>query len=99
GIAAGSANLVRLMLETDRLPLDTNMCRANVLTAFHMISLGEKEVLIPREGEFSTSDPDGGATDSITDFSACREYTAESTLAFGSQTAPVNSVRSRQTPG
>jgi hypothetical protein len=57
------------------------------------MQIGDTQFLLPRQSELQTYDTNGGATDSVTKFSACREYTAESSLRFDNQdttAAPIN---------
>ncbi len=55
--------------------------------------IGDGEFLLPRRSELDTFDTDGGQTDSMTKFSACREYTAESNLRFDDQDTYLGSIR------
>ncbi len=68
------------------------MCRAKISTDYHFMPIGDGEFLIPRRSEFRTFDTDGGRTDSVTEFSACREYTAESSLRFDDQVTSVGTI-------
>jgi hypothetical protein len=46
------------------------------------LRIGEADFLIPRESEMETGHADASRTRSVTTFSACHEYTAESTIHF-----------------
>ncbi len=48
----------------------------------HNVQIGDGPFLVPRQTEFQTLSPDADETDSFTTFSACHEYSAESTLRF-----------------
>jgi hypothetical protein len=94
-IKAPIAELTRLVLESDYLPTDTGMCRAQISTDYHIVPIGDGEFLIPRRSQFHTFDIDGGETESVTEFSACREYTAESRLNFDQQDTPSGIVKTK----
>ena len=90
-IYTATADLARLVIDTDRLPPDTNMCHAKTTIDYHFMLIGGNEFLIPLRSELETPEPDGSQTDSVTEFSACREYTAESVIQFGGRDPSVNS--------
>lgn len=94
-IQAPAAELTRLVLETDHLPTNTGMCRLQISTDYHIVPIGDGKFLIPRRSQFHTFDIDGGETDSVTEFSACREYTAESRLSFDEQDTPSGIVNTK----
>jgi len=91
-INLATAELARLVIETDQLPLDTGICRVNHTLDYHFILIGHDEFLIPRRSEFETFDVDGGATNSVTAFSACHEYTAESSIRFDDPAGSGNPI-------
>jgi hypothetical protein len=92
-INAASGELARLVYETDPLPPDTGMCEAKISTDYHFMRIGDGEYRIPQRSEFETSDIDGGQTDSVTEFSACHEYTAESRIRFDDQDMSAQSIK------
>jgi hypothetical protein len=81
-------NLVRLTRETDITPPETRMCRYRSATEYGYKQVGNADFLLPGQSAFDVLKRDGGKTRSVTEFSNCHEYTAESTLAFG-QESPV----------
>lgn len=87
-IVATTAELARLSIETDRLSPDTGMCRAQTTNFYHHVKVGSGEFLIPIRSILRTIRPDGSATESVTTFSACHEYGAESTIRFDADDAP-----------
>jgi hypothetical protein len=92
-IYTATADLARLVIETDRLSPDTNMCYAKTTIDYHFMLIGGNEFLIPLRSELETPEPDGSQTDSVTEFSACREYTAESGIKFDERDPPVSSIK------
>jgi hypothetical protein len=91
-INAATAELARLVIDTDQLPPDTRMCGSRTTLDYHFMLIGDGEFLIPLRSEFETFQPDGSQTDSVTAFSACHEYTAQSSLRFDDQDESANSV-------
>lgn len=69
------------------------MCHAKTKIDYHFLLIGGDEFLIPLRSELETFDPYGGQTDSVTEFSACREYMAESVIEFGGQDPSVSSTQ------
>jgi hypothetical protein len=91
-INEATAELAKLVIETDQLPPDTGMCHTKTTLDYHFILIGHDEFLIPRRSQLETFGIDGGATDSVTAFSACHEYTAESSIRFDDPVGSGNSV-------
>ena len=81
-IYSATAELARLVEETAKLPPDTRMCRARTSIDYHYMLIGDDEFLIPRQSELETLSGNASETSSITTFSGCHEYTAESSLRF-----------------
>jgi hypothetical protein len=87
-IAVDSADLERLTEDTATLSVDSGMCRAETAIDYHYEKVGDGGFLIPQQARLRTSRPDGSATLSTTTFSACHQYTAESTLRFDDGEVP-----------
>ncbi len=94
-IYSATAELARLVEETAELPPDTMMCRARTSIDYHYMLIGDDEFLIPRQSELETLSGNANETSSITKFSSCHEYTAESSLRFD---APQSSAAAKLTP-
>jgi hypothetical protein len=58
------------------------MCRARTSIDYHTVPIGSGQLLIPLRSELHTLSPDASETNSITTFSACHEYSVESSLRF-----------------
>ena len=69
------------------------MCQSKTTIDYHYVLIGDGEFLIPLRSELETPEPDGRQTDSVTEFSACREYTAESVIQFGGRDPSVSSIK------
>jgi hypothetical protein len=89
-IDAASAELVRLASETDPLPLETKMCRFRTDTDYRYLQIGDGRFLMPGRSEFNTLGQDAHETRSVTTFSACHEYVAESTVVFNQEAPDVD---------
>ena len=87
-ISADAADLARLNQSTGILPVDSRMCRAETGIDYHFEKVGDGGFLIPQQARLRTTHPDGTATLSVTTFSACHEYMAESTIRFDDGDAP-----------
>jgi hypothetical protein len=84
-IYAATGDLARLVVETDQLPPQARLCRARATIDYQYMLIGHGAFLIPRQSQLETLSPDGGETSSVTAFSNCHEYTAESTVSFDGQ--------------
>jgi hypothetical protein len=91
-VDAATAELARVNMETAELEPDTQMCRIRTATDYHYAQIGNGQFLIPRRSEFDTVSPNASETDSVTTFSACHEYAAESNVVFDGQ-APTASQK------
>ena len=97
-IDAATAELARVVIETDPLSPDTGMCQATTTIDYQLLLMGDGKFLIPRRSELQTVNVDNSRTDSAAEFSACREYTAESTIRFDDQktaTFPIHTPPQR----
>jgi len=84
-IYSATAELARLVDETEQLPPEARMCRARSRFDYHYMLIGGDEFLIPRESQVDTLSANGYETSSIITFSDCREYAAESSLRFDAE--------------
>ena len=91
-INAVTADLLRLVVETEQLPPEARFCRARTSIDYHYMLIGTEEFLIPRQSELETLSADAGETSSVTTFSGCRQYAAESKLRFDGQES-LNEVK------
>ena len=91
-INAVTADLLRLVVETEQLPPEARFCRARTSIDYRYMLIGTEEFLIPRQSELETLSADAGETSSVTTFSGCRQYAAESKLRFDGQES-LNEVK------
>ncbi len=85
-----SAELVRLTSESDPLPPETKMCRFRTGADYHYLEIGTGRFLLPSQSTLETVSPAGLETRSVTTFSACHEYAAESSVSFGDTAASID---------
>jgi hypothetical protein len=96
-IYAATGDLARLVVETDELPSQARLCRARTTIDYQYMLIGRGAFLIPRRSQLETLSPDAGETSSVTAFSNCHEYTAESTVSFDGQEPSGQEKTSTQT--
>ena len=98
-INAATAELASLRLETDELPPVTNMCRAATAIDYHMVLIGEGELLLPLRSQLDTINAKRDESVAVTTFSACHEYSAESSIRFdGDASSPGDASPSAPAP-
>jgi hypothetical protein len=90
-IRAGTAELARLTIETDQLPQESGMCRSRTDAVYHYAQIGDGRFLVPLKAEFDTLPTNQGENRSRITFSACHEFTAESSLVSDDQASPAAS--------
>ena len=67
------------------------MCQAKTTIAYQHLRIAASDFLLPQSSMFETQGPDFSRAESVTTFSDCHEYTAESTLLFNDHDAAVSS--------
>jgi hypothetical protein len=80
-----TAELIRVVDETERLPPGAAMCRAKTSTDYRFTLLGDGQILLPVQSVLETQRPNAFRTSNVTTFSACHEYVAQSTIRFGDE--------------
>jgi hypothetical protein len=99
-IDTATAELVRLIAETDELPPEAAMCRAKATTEYRYSSIGDGQILLPSRSVLETLESNAKQTSSATTFSACHEFIAQSSIRFGAEddtTASASSAPKRGT--
>lgn len=79
---AVTLDLDRLSFHAEDLPAASSMCRLDAELDYHPAANGGAELLLPARGDLRLSYQDARQTSNATTFSSCREYKAESALAF-----------------
>lgn len=75
-------DLVRLTVRASQAPPETGVCAVASTLDYHVLRIGDGNVLLPREGHLEIEYRDGRASRNDTTFSSCREYQAESEVRF-----------------
>ena len=78
-----TAELVRLAVRTEELPAATDTCEADTSLEYGMVQLGGGDYLLPKVARQRFIGRDGSEAENTMTFAACREYQAESKVAFG----------------
>jgi len=93
-----TADPVRLILRTAELPQASGSCQSSAALDFQRVTIGNREFLLPSAAHQHFIARDGRETENSTTFTACREYSSESSISFnaGPGGAPVTSVKSDQ---
>ncbi len=84
-IDAESQELVHLTIRSDVLPPVTQLCQATTSLEYQRLRIGDQDFLLPRTSALELISADGHETRSVTTFSGCRQYGAESTVQFGEE--------------
>jgi hypothetical protein len=82
--------LERLTVLTSELPMETGACTADTRVDYQSVQLGTGGFLLPLESELHFLLRDGTESNSVSTYSKCREYLAESSLSFGDPSTTVN---------
>jgi hypothetical protein len=78
-----TAELVRLAVRTEELPAATNTCEVDTSLEYGIVQLGGGDYLLPKVARQRFIGRDGSEAENTMTFAACREYQAESKVAFG----------------
>jgi hypothetical protein len=79
---AEGLDLQRLVIGAENVPPATTICALNAELDYHRIHIGDSEALLPSKAQLHITLESSRQTHSITTFSDCREYQAESALVF-----------------
>ncbi len=85
-IDSQSLDLVHLTIRSDVLPPVTDMCQATTSLDYQRLQIGGQDFLLPRTSALELVGTDAHETRTLTTFSGCRQYGAESTVQFGDET-------------
>ena len=82
-----TAELVRLVIRTEELPESTQACESVVTLDFGVVQLAGGDYLLPKVARQRFLGRQGTEDENTMTFAGCRQYQAESTLAFGERGA------------
>ena len=89
-------DVIRLEIVADDIPPQLGLWELHDVMEYARVPVGQSDFLLPLNAEFTMVDLDGGANRNRSEFSACRQYTAETTLSFSSQEEAIRSAEARQ---
>lgn len=97
-----SLDLLRLDVYGEDLPYSLRLEEAVMRMTYMRVPMGGSEVLLPKRSEFEMNRFSGESNRDVIDFSACREYGAQSTISFGAPASlpdtPKKAVHEVQLP-
>ncbi|HVN03720.1 MAG TPA: hypothetical protein VMT86_04830 [Bryobacteraceae bacterium] len=97
-----SLDLLRLDVHGDALPYSLRLEEAVMRMTYMRVHMGDSNVLLPQRSEFEMTHFSGESNRDVIDFSACREYGAQSTISFDAPAslpeAPKKPVREVRLP-
>jgi hypothetical protein len=77
-----TAELARLIVQTDNLPLATGACEGRTTLNYSRVRLNDADFLLPNRVDLHIQNSDGVEMDNHTVYTGCHEYLGESTLRF-----------------
>jgi hypothetical protein len=81
-------DLLQIVIQGYAIPSNLAVQSISDRTIYWRVLIGDRIVLLARNSEFRLTYADGTARRNASVFSNCREYTADSTVTFGSSTTP-----------
>ena len=81
-IDADSLELLRLKVQTEELPAETHLCKAESALEYARVRIGDGDFLLPRQSDLHLAQRSPRETDSTSVFTGCREFLAESVVSF-----------------
>lgn len=100
-VDARTGDLLKLVVQTDRLPPETGVCDVNTTIEYVHVRMNETDFIFPKDSHLHGLNINGSEADNRTVFSACHEFHGESTVSFDSapeEVKPVASVTSAPPP-
>jgi hypothetical protein len=82
-----SLDLLKIDIEGYAIPSDLAVRSMSDSTTYWRVLIGKRVVLLAHSSEFRLTDADGTVKQNTSAFSNCREYTADSSVTFGSSPA------------
>src|ERR1035441_10173428 len=78
-----TAELVRLAVRTEELPAATTTCEVDTSLEYGIVQLGGGDYLLPKVARQRFIGREGSEAENTMTFAACRQYQADSKVAFG----------------
>jgi len=86
-----TAELVRLAIRTEELPSETHGCEVDTTLDYGSVRLEGGDFLLPSATRQRFIGMDGAEAENVYAFSACRDFRAQSSIAFGGETKEKSS--------
>ena len=83
-----TADLVRLMVQTEGLPAETGACESSTDLTYTRVRLNDADFLLPSRVQLHILNTDGVELENNTAYSSCHEFLGESTLSFDAPPEP-----------
>jgi hypothetical protein len=87
-VDSATADLVRLKVQTDGLPVETGACESSTDLTYSRVRLNDADFLLPSRVDLHILNTDGVELQNRTVYSACHEFLGESTLSFDAPPEP-----------
>jgi hypothetical protein len=87
-VDAASADLVRLLVQTEGLPAETGACESSTDLTYNRVRLNDADFLLPSRVRLHILNMDGFELENNAAYSACHEFLGESTLRFDEPPEP-----------
>ena len=81
-------DLLRLVVRANDIPAELGIPEEEEILDYQRVRLGESDFLLPKGSEMRMASDDGSVSLNKTTFSACRQYSTESTLIFADPSDP-----------
>jgi hypothetical protein len=87
-VDSATADLVRLKVQTDGLPVETGACESSTDLTYSRVRLNGADFLLPSQVSLHILNTDGVELQNRTVYSSCHEFLGESTLSFDAPPEP-----------
>lgn len=88
-----SYELERLTIRTVDPPAGAAFCQAASTLDYQKVHVGDSDLLLPRQAQLEIELKNGPETRNVTTFTSCREYQAESEIAFDDSASTASTAR------
>lgn len=87
-VEPATADLVRLMVQTEGLPAETGACESSTDLSYNRVRLNDADFLLPSRVQLHILNTDGVELENSAAYSGCHEFLGESTLSFDAPPEP-----------
>jgi hypothetical protein len=90
-----TADLVRMVVQTEGLPVETGACESRSTLSYSRVRLNDADFLLPSRVDLHILNSDGVELENVTAYSGCHEFLGESKLSFDDPQEPGAPAASR----